>query len=131
MDFATKSKVSFKVYLEDTDAGGVVYHSNYLKYMERARTEFIRQYGLGRSYMLKNDLVFLVRKLTINYFAPAYLDDNLSVSAAITKAHKYAVTFKQQVIRIQDDKLLSSSIVQVVCVHAKRKKLIALPLSLS
>ncbi len=122
--------VSLRVYLEDTDAGGVVYHANYLKYMERARTEFIRIYGLERNYMFQHGLIFLVRKMSINYLAPAYLDDELTASAVVSSMHKFALTFKQQVIRPSDNKLLCSAETQVVCVESTTKKLKSLPLSL-
>lgn len=121
------SKVNIKVYLEDTDAGGVVYHANYLKYMERARTDFIRHYGLERNYMLNNKQIFLVRKMDITYHAPALLDDELEADARIDEMHKYAANFKQQVIRVSDAKLLCSAHTQVVCVDSDSKKLLKLP----
>ena len=121
------SKVKLKVYLEDTDAGGVVYHANYLKYMERARTDFIKHYGLERNYMLEHQQIFLVRKMDIAYHAPAFLDDELEADAAIAEIHKYAASFKQQVIRTSDSKLLCSAYTQVVCVASDSKKLLPLP----
>ena len=124
------ASISSRIYLEDTDAGGVVYHANYLKYMERARTEFIRLYGLNRAYMLNREVIFLVRKMEVSYHHPAYLDDNILATAKIQKMHDYAVRFKQEVLNQKDTKVLCSAYVQVVCVDQKRYKLIKLPLAI-
>lgn len=124
------SQVKLKVYLEDTDAGGVVYHANYLKYMERARTDFIGHYGLERNYMLEHNQIFLVRKMDVSFHAPAFLDDELQADATIAEINKYAVNFKQQVIRISNAKLLCSAYTQVVCVDSESKKLLKLPASI-
>ncbi|MBE8183057.1 MAG: YbgC/FadM family acyl-CoA thioesterase [Candidatus Portiera sp.] len=124
------SKVKLKVYLEDTDAGGVVYHANYLKYMERARTDFIGHYGLERNYMLEKNQIFLVRKMDISFHSPAFLDDELQADASIIELHKYAASFKQQVIRTSDSALLCSAYTQVVCVDSNTKKLLQLPSSI-
>lgn len=129
---ATKDKhpivrVKCRVYLEDTDVSGVVYHANYLKYMERARTEFIRNYGLNRNYMLQQQVIFLVRKLEIAYHGSAHLDDVIIASAQIDTMHKYAANFKQQVIGLVDKKLLCSAAVQVVSINQTTNKLVQLP----
>ncbi|MCH9665758.1 MAG: YbgC/FadM family acyl-CoA thioesterase [Gammaproteobacteria bacterium] len=121
------STIKLKVYLEDTDAGGVVYHANYLKYMERARTDFIGHHGLERNYMLEGNKLFLVRKMDLSFHSPAFLDDELEADAAVETIHKYAATFKQQVIRPSDSKLLCSAYSQVVCVERVSKKLLPIP----
>src|SRR5690554_7008378 len=66
-----------RVYYEDTDAGGIVYHANYLKFMERARTEWLRDLGFFQQSLRADDTLFVVRSLNIQYKAPAYLDDEL------------------------------------------------------
>ena len=62
-----------RVYIEDTDAGGIVYYVNYLKFMERARTEMMRNHGFGKDYIFNHDLMFVVRDVAIKYLAPAQL----------------------------------------------------------
>ena len=113
--------------MEDTDAGGVVYHSNYLKYMERARTEFIEELGVSKSKILGDNLIFVVRKISISYKSPACLDELLEVSAEISELNKYAATFSQNIVRLSDNKLLCSAEVQVVCVNRAKSKLTTLP----
>src|SRR5690554_7485112 len=77
-----------RVYYEDTDAGGIVYHANYLKFMERARTEWLRDLGFFQQSLRADDTLFVVRSLNIQYKAPAYLDDELLVSVVIEKHRK-------------------------------------------
>ena len=67
-----------RVYIEDTDAGGIVYYVNYLKFMERARTEFMRSQGYGKDYIFNHDLMFVVRDVAVKYLQPARLDDELA-----------------------------------------------------
>ena len=70
-----------RVYIEDTDAGGIVYYVNYLKFMERARTEFMRSLGFGKDYIFNHDLMFVVRDVAVTYLLPARLDDELEATA--------------------------------------------------
>ena len=74
-----------RVYIEDTDAGGIVYYVNYLKFMERARTEFMRSLGYGKDYIFNSDLMFVVQDLAVSYKLPARLDDELAATATLTK----------------------------------------------
>jgi acyl-CoA thioesterase FadM len=69
-----------RVYIEDTDAGGIVYYVNYLKFMERARTEFMRSLGFGKDYIFNHDLMFVVRDVAVEYRRPAQLDDELQAT---------------------------------------------------
>ncbi len=69
-----------RVYIEDTDAGGIVYYVNYLKFMERARTEFMRSAGVDKAALLSNELMFVVRGCRVDYRRPARLDDALTVT---------------------------------------------------
>ncbi|WP_119395393.1 tol-pal system-associated acyl-CoA thioesterase [Salinibius halmophilus] len=88
-----------RVYIEDTDAGGIVYHSNYLKFMERARTEFLRGHGYQHTETEKAGAIFVVTELSIRYFKPALMDDELTVTLSL-KSHKRAsAVFDQQVLR--------------------------------
>ena len=112
----SKHGFPFRVYVEDTDAGGVVYYANYLKFMERARTEFIRQLGINKAKMNELNILFVVRQVVIKYLAPAYLDDELLVQADPLRHSKCAVTFAQDIVRVGDQRLLCSAQAQVVCV---------------
>ena len=82
----SEEEFSFKlrVYIEDTDAGGIVYYVNYLKFMERARTEFMRSLGYGKDYIFNHDLMFVVRDVALEYLKPAGLDDELQATARLT-----------------------------------------------
>ncbi len=89
-----------RVYYEDTDAGGVVYHANYLRYAERARTEFLRAGGVEQREMRETeDVAFVVRRCTIDYRAPAVLDDALEVVTRITGVRGAALEAVQEVVR--------------------------------
>jgi tol-pal system-associated acyl-CoA thioesterase len=88
-----------RVYIEDTDAGGTVYYVNYLKYMERARTEFMRQQGFGKDYVFNLNLMFVVRDVQINYQLPARLDDDLQATARVIEVGAANIVFEQAVLR--------------------------------
>lgn len=96
---------------EDTDAGGVVYHSNYLKYFERGRTEYLRDRGFSVEEMARRGFVFPVVHLEIDYHAPALHDDLFRVETAVLEIKKSSLTFAHQVLRISDERLLVTGIV--------------------
>jgi len=115
-----------RVYYEDTDAGGVVYYANYLKYLERARTEFIRALGIEqRRLREETGLVFAVRSLSADYLKPARLDDELAVATAIEALGRAQVTFAQSIRRGED--LLLTASVRVACFDLARGKPAPLP----
>jgi len=103
-----------RVYIEDTDAGGIVYYVNYLKYMERARTEFMRGLGMDRSAIFNSELMFVVRDVTVTYQRPALLDDDLSATAALTAVGGASLKLRQCVLRGTD--LLAEASVSLACV---------------
>ena len=106
-----------RVFYEDTDAGGVVYHSNYLKYGERARTEWLRQLGIGRERLQQEfDLMFVVRRATINWRRPAKLDDLLMVETRMGGTGKVRVTMHHTIKR--DDTVLCGIEIEVVAVNS-------------
>jgi acyl-CoA thioester hydrolase len=86
-------KIDFRVYYEDTDAGGVVYHSNYLNFAERARTEWLRELGFTQSEL---DVVFVVRHVDIEYLAPAKLDDLVRVETSLQNIGRASITLRQE-----------------------------------
>lgn len=108
--------MEIRVYYEDTDAAGVVYHSNYLKYFERGRTEYIRDRGLSVGEMAGRGFVFPVVHLEIDYRAPALHDDLLRVETDVSELRKSSLTFVQRVVRVIDGKLLVEGIVKLACV---------------
>lgn len=86
-----------RVYYEDTDAGGIVYYANYLKFFERARTEWLRAAGIGQHELLeRHGLLFVVKQASIDYHASARLDDALKLTLHIEKLGRVAITFRQQ-----------------------------------
>ena len=89
-------KIDFRVYYEDTDAGGVVYHASYLRFAERARTEWLRELGFDQPEL---DVVFVVRKIEIEYMAPARLDDVISVKTSIDNLGRASFTMSQDFYR--------------------------------
>lgn len=111
---AAEFSIKLRVYIEDTDAGGIVYYVNYLKFMERARTEFMRSLGFGKDYIFNHDLMFVVRDVAIRYQAPACLDDELEVAVALTEVRGASLVMSQAVRRGGD--LLASATVAIACV---------------
>lgn len=112
---------SYRIYYEDTDSGGVVYYANYLKFFERARTDFLRLIGISQSELAsKENLVFVVRRCEIDYLTPAKLDDLISVSVLVKEINAASISMQQE-IKI-GDKVLSRLNVEIVCVAADNFK---------
>jgi acyl-CoA thioester hydrolase len=109
-----------RVYYEDTDAGGVVYHTNYIKYFERARTEWLRSLGYSQAVMVGADgVLFSVVSLTTEFRRPARLDDALTVRTRATLGGGASVHFVQEIWRDGDTpELLASGEVRVACIDA-------------
>ena len=105
-----------RVYIEDTDAGGIVYHAKYLHFMERARTEWVRSYGVGLRDGLGQNISYVVQKLSIHYGVPAKLDDQLLVTTEPTGFGRVWMNFRQRVLRASDNKELASADVRVACI---------------
>lgn len=114
-----------RVYIEDTDAGGIVYYVNYLKYMERARTEMMRSLGHAKAAIFNADLMFVVAETQIKYLKPAKLDDELAVSAAVLSVKGASLFFDQAVTR--NAQLLCTGTVQVACVDRHSLKPTRIP----
>lgn len=99
-------RLTAKVYLEDTDAFGIVYHANYLKYCERARTDMLDVAGYPLGEMQKRDCMFVVFEMKLQFKKPARLHDELEVRSRAERGSDYRVTFAQEVFRIGEDKPL-------------------------
>lgn len=115
-----------RVYYEDTDAGGIVFYANYLKFFERARTEWLRAAGVGQQGLLERQgAVFVVKSASVDFHAPARLDDELTVTTIIEKLGRASVQFVQQAWRGQV--LLASARVKVGCIDAASMRPRSLP----
>ena len=104
-----------RVYIEDTDAGGIVYYVNYLKFMERARTEFMRAQGYGKDYIFSHDLMFVVRDVAVTYLSPAGLDDELEATVTVRQVRGAVMVLHQSVRR--DGQILAEGDVTIACVN--------------
>lgn len=113
-----------RVYVEDTDAGGIVFYANYLKYMERARTEFLRSLGYDKPALF-DGLQFVVRSVEVVYQSPASLDDELSISADLIKLSKASFDMQQNISRNGD--LLVEAKVKIACISNTAKRPQAMP----
>ena len=119
-----------RVYVEDTDAGGIVYYVNYLKFMERARTEYLRTLGYDKPAVFKHNLMFVVKSVDVSYNMPAVLDDQLLVSASFMKVGRASFLMEQNVYRqnAQGDKnLLCRGQVKIACITQDSKTPAAIP----
>ena len=110
---------TLRVYYEDTDAGGIVFYANYLKFFERARTEWLRAHGISQQLMTeKHRMMFVVKSTAVDYHAPAKLDDVLTLSVVTEKLGRASVHFTQQAWRTEGAQriLLASGSIKVGCV---------------
>ncbi|MEH0804011.1 tol-pal system-associated acyl-CoA thioesterase [Vibrio alginolyticus] len=114
------------VYYEDTDAGGVVYHSNYLKFFERARTEMLRAKGISQHVLLEQNIGFVVRHMDIDFNQGARLDEHLTVVTRVSEIKRASLQFCQELVNDQG-KILCKASVKVACIDNKKMKPIAIP----
>ncbi len=121
----------FRVYIEDTDLGGIVYYVNYLKFMERARTELLRSLGFQQQALLQQGLIFVVHSLSARYRQPARLDDELIIQSAIQRQSAASLIFEQRVLRSDDDALLCSAEVKIASVDSESLKPVPIPAQLT
>ena len=125
--------ISVRIYYEDTDAGGVVYYANYLKFLERCRTEWLRAIGHEQADLLRDPgIAFVVRSVALEYLKPARLDDLITISLEVDRITKSQIFFGQHIRRATpdgDEELLSGR-VQIVCVNAAKMKITSIPVEL-
>lgn len=98
-DQSAEFSIPIRVYIEDTDAGGIVYYVNYLKYFERARTEYMRSLGYDKAALPAEGVMFVVSKASLHYRSPARLDEALEVTARVAKLGGATMTFVQNIER--------------------------------
>ncbi len=110
--------IPVRVYYEDTDAGGVVYYANYLRFMERARTEWLCALNVNQNELSGSEsVVFAVRSVRVEYVRPARLNDMLEITAALDRVGPASLSFVQEVRR--DGEILCSGLVKVACLDAR------------
>ena len=122
------SQHNFRVYYEDTDAGGVVFYANYLKFIERGRTEYLRDLGFDQGKITKEkDIVFVVKSLSADYLSPAYLDDVIQVQTNIKLSKNASLVFTQKILNLEKNTVLFNAEVKVVSVLKNNLKPCAIP----
>jgi acyl-CoA thioester hydrolase len=121
-----KTTVTVRIYHEDTDSGGVVYHANYLRYMERARTEWLRERGFDHDRVARDaGILFVVRSLDIKYLKPARLGDLLEASAELVEFRHGLLAFDQRVTGVAGE--LARATVRVISVSTESFKSVGVP----
>jgi acyl-CoA thioester hydrolase len=110
-----------RIYFEDTDAGGIVYYANYLRYLERARSDYLRERGLTVRELQEQGYLIPVIRVEIDYLVPAVLDDLIRVDTAVLEITHATFTLSQKVVRVSDGKLLADSKVTLACLGPGNK----------
>jgi len=113
--------MNIRIYYEDTDAAGVVYHASYLKFFERARTEYFRERGLGVAELADAGFVFPVIRMEIDFKAPALHDELVSIITRPVRVGGSSFTVRQQVVRPSDGRLLVEAQATLACISPQRK----------
>ncbi|MGB1648530.1 MAG: tol-pal system-associated acyl-CoA thioesterase [Cycloclasticus sp.] len=118
-----------RIYYEDTDMQGIVYYANYLKYLERARTEFLRSKGFEQDELIDDQgVAFAVRAVQMDYLKPAKFNDNLSVVTKIAELKRASLIFHQTIIRDDENReIINKAIIKVACLDAQSMKVKAIP----
>lgn len=125
--------ISVRVYYEDTDAAGVVYYANYLKFLERCRSEWLRSIGHDQTELLRDPgIAFVVRSVSLEFLKPARLDELLSVSLEVEKITRSQIFFRQHVRRANPSaeggwEEMTRGKIQVVCVDSAQMKIVSIP----
>jgi acyl-CoA thioester hydrolase len=107
-----------RVYYEDTDAGGVVFYANYLKFYERARTEMLRDMGFEQDQLIaEHRVIFVVRSVQVDYLQPAKFNDLINVTSSLSLVRSASLTFEQTITRADDT--LSTATIRIACLDAE------------
>jgi len=119
-----------RIYYEDTDAGGVVFYANYLKFFERARTEMLRSFGFEQDRLIaEENVIFVVRSIHVDYLKPARFNEQIDVSAKIIENKKTSLTFEQVITRQQD--VLCHANIRIACLDVQTMKPKLIPVAIS
>jgi len=120
-----------RVYYEDTDSGGVVYYANYLKFMERARTEWLRYLGFEQDLLAEQEgIIFAVRRAEVDFMAPARFNDALEVRVGIVERKRVSMTFRQEIIDTSSGTILCSGKIQIASIDTIKLRPRAIPESI-
>lgn len=119
-------KFPIRVYYEDTDAGGIVYHANYLNFCERARTEYLRDLGIEQDGYLKQNIAFVVKSMEIDFCYAARFNDMITVETSIVRVKRVSVEFLQKIFN-ENEQLVFTAKVQVACINSSEMKPVAIP----
>ena len=115
-----------RIYFEDTDSGGVVYHSNYLKVMERARTEWLRSIGIDQRHLKQDShIMFVVHRIDIQFKLPARFNDDLIVKSELKDIGSSKIEFRQMIYR--NDEMLIDASVDIACIDSEKFKPVRIP----
>lgn len=121
-----KHNFEIRVYYEDTDVLGIVYYANYLKYMERARTEWLRDFGIEQQGLLEQSVGFVVKRVEMDNIGAAKFNDLLRIETQIVELKRASMVFEQQIINANGNRLVSAQI-RVACVNLAKMRPIAIP----
>ncbi|NCP66567.1 MAG: tol-pal system-associated acyl-CoA thioesterase [Paraglaciecola sp.] len=121
-----KHQHTIRVYYEDTDAGGIVYYANYLKFFERARTEWLRSVGGEQDELMEHSVAFVVKRVEMDNHAPARFNQLLCIESVIVELKRASLVFKQ-LIKSPSDQVLVSALIKVACVNISTMKPQAIP----
>ena len=123
ISFIMKHSLKVKIYYEDTDCGGVVYYANYLRYVERARTEFLESKGVNLRKLMDDGIYFIVAEAGLQYLAPGRYGDILLIETTIDKTGPASIIFRHQILREQTGENLVEVTVKLGCVGKDMKPL--------
>ena len=115
---ANKFEFQIRVYIEDTDAGGIVYHANHIRYLERTRTEWLRASGIDH-YWHQKDYNFVVHKIALKYIRPIMMDDMITVTASVVSCKASSFVLQQNIYR--GEIMLASGEVELACLSTDMK----------
>ena len=122
------SDLELRVYYEDTDSGGVVYYANYLKFIERGRSEFLRELGFEQDQLINDQgVIFAVRSLQAEYLSPARFNDLLTIHTQVEKSRRASLIFSQKIRDLKQNKVLFEAQVTVACLDVQNFKPRAIP----
>ena len=117
-----------RVYYEDTDAGGVVFYANYLRYLERARSEWLRSLGFEQDALMQDPgILFAVRRVEVDYERPARFNEQLNVLSTVRGCRGASLDFAQRVERVSDGAVLCRAVVRVACIDAQNMRPARIP----
>lgn len=110
--------LEINIYYEDTDCGGVVYYANYLRYFERARTEYIKSKGISLVDLQKKGIIFTVFKVEVKYLSPAYYGETLIISTDIPEEKRARLVFHHTVTNKKNDKIIVTGYAALACINS-------------